>query len=186
MRPRSTYWIGLGANLGDPPRAMAEMLEGLALAGDRIEAASSLYRTAPRDLEDQPPFLNAAARLSSEAEPRALLARVKNLESAIGRRPGLRFGPRLIDCDLLLWSGGAWSDAALVIPHPRLTDRRFALVPLLEIDPDLVLPDGRGLAECERALPYAEQPVDRHLPGEAWAALDWRGSRPGVGDVEDR
>lgn len=186
MSRTSTFWIGLGANLGDPPRAMAEMLDGLAAAGDRIEAASSLYRTAPRDLEDQPPFINAAARLSTEAEPSGLLARVKELEAAIGRRPGVRFGPRVIDCDLLLWSGGAWSDATLEIPHPRLTDRRFALVPLLEIDPGLILPDGRRLAECERVLASADQPVNLHLSGDDWAALDWRGSRPGVGDVEDR
>ena len=86
------------------------------------------------------------------------------MEADLGRRPGPRFGPRAIDCDLLLWEGGSWSDGSLEIPHPRLSERRFALVPLLEIDPDLRLPAGGRLAEVEAALDPAQQPV-RRAPG---------------------
>lgn len=172
MSDARTFWLGLGANLGEPQVSMARMLAALTAAGDRVEAVSSLYDTAPRDLVDQPAFLNAAARLSSDLAPPDLLARVKELEAAFGRGEGVRYGPRVIDCDLLLWGGGAWSGPGLEIPHPRLTERRFALVPLLEIDSGLVLPDGRSLADCERRLSAAEQPVERRLPGGDWAALD--------------
>ena len=166
------YWLGLGANLGDPRRAMARMLAELAADGIRIEAVSSLYETAPRELVDQPAFLNAAARVATAEAPPALLARVKRLETAMGRRPGLRYGPRVIDCDLLLWSGGTWEGPGLAIPHPRLAERRFALVPVLEIDPGLTLPNGRTLADCERALAPEDQPVTRAPGGADWAALE--------------
>ena len=73
----------------------------------------------------------------------------------------MRFGPRAIDCDILLWDGGAWRDASLEVPHPRLAERRFALLPLLDLDPDLTLPDGRRLADLAAAIDPADQPVDR-------------------------
>jgi 2-amino-4-hydroxy-6-hydroxymethyldihydropteridine diphosphokinase len=73
----------------------------------------------------------------------------------------VRFGPRAIDCDLLLWEGGTWSDEALVIPHPRLAERRFALLPLLDLDPGLTLPDGRSLADLAAAIDPSEQPAER-------------------------
>jgi 2-amino-4-hydroxy-6-hydroxymethyldihydropteridine diphosphokinase len=127
-----------------------------------VEAVSPLWETAPRDLEDQPAFLNAAARVETELGPRELLAAVKELERDLGRDPGgVRFGPRAIDCDLLLWEGGTWSDEALVIPHPRLAERRFALLPLLDLDPGLTLPDGRSLADLAAAIDPSEQPAER-------------------------
>lgn len=172
MSDDRTFWLGLGANLGEPRESMVRMLAGLAEASVRVEAVSSLYDTAPRELVDQPAFMNAAARVSSDLAPPDLLARVKEIEASLGRVAGVRFGPRVIDCDLLLWGGGAWSGPGLEIPHPRLTERRFALVPLLEIDPQLVLPDGRSLADCERRLPVAEQRVERRVPGSDWAALN--------------
>ena len=111
------YWLGLGANLGDP-RASIEA--ALARLGElaRVEAVSHPWQTAPREVEDQPVFLNAGARVASDLDPRALLAAVKDLERALGRDPGgVRFGPRAIDCDLLLWEGGEWEDDVLTIPH---------------------------------------------------------------------
>jgi 2-amino-4-hydroxy-6-hydroxymethyldihydropteridine diphosphokinase len=129
-----------------------------------VEAVSPAYETAPRELEDQPAFLNAAARVASDRPPDALLAEVKRMEAELGRDPGgLRFGPRAIDCDLLLWDGGAWRGPDLEIPHPRLAERRFALLPALDLDPDLALPDGRRLADLAAAIDPAEQPA-RRLP----------------------
>jgi 2-amino-4-hydroxy-6-hydroxymethyldihydropteridine diphosphokinase len=155
------YWLGLGANLGDRHAALAAAVAGLRDVA-AVEAVSPLWETAPRDLEDQPAFLNAAARVETELTPRELLAAVKDLERDLGRDPGgVRFGPRAIDCDLLLWEGGTWSDEALEIPHPRLAERRFALLPLLDLDPGLTLPDGRALADLAAAIDPAAQPAER-------------------------
>lgn len=127
-----------------------------------MEALSPLYETAPRELEEQPAFLNGAARLASDLEPPALLDLLKAVERDLGRTPGgVRYGPRAIDCDILVWSGGTWSDARLEIPHPRLAERRFALLPLLDLDPDLAFPDGRRLADAAAAIDPAEQPAQR-------------------------
>jgi 2-amino-4-hydroxy-6-hydroxymethyldihydropteridine diphosphokinase len=156
------YWLGLGANLGDRRAALEAALRHLDEAGQRVEAVSPAYETAPREVLDQPAFLNAAARIESGLDPPELLRVVKRMERELGRDPaGARFGPRAIDCDILLWEGGAWADERLRVPHPRLHERRFALVPLLDLDSSLMLPDGRRLADLERALDPAEQPVSR-------------------------
>jgi 2-amino-4-hydroxy-6-hydroxymethyldihydropteridine diphosphokinase len=155
------YWVGLGANLGDRRAAIECALAWL----DRhaqVEDVSHPYETAPRHLLDQPPFLNAAARVASPLGPPEFLRQAKALERELGRDPaGVRFGPRVIDCDLLLWDGGEWRDDLLEIPHPRLRERRFALLPLLEIDPGLALPDGTPLAAIAAALDEGEQPAER-------------------------
>jgi len=156
---RSRYWLGLGSNMGDRLGALAGALGCLQRAGVVVEATSPVYETAPRDLESQPSFLNAACRVTAALDPPGLLAVAKACEAALGRTPGPRFGPRRIDCDILLWEGGAWRDGELEVPHPRLAERRFALVPLLALDPGLALPDGRTLAELESALDPLEQPV---------------------------
>jgi len=159
------YWLGLGANLGDRRAAMARAVGALEADGHRVEAVSPVYETAPRDLEDQPAFLNAAVRVATGVAPPDLLDAVKRIERDLGRDPGgPRYGPRTLDCDLLLWEGGAWTDERLQIPHPRLHERRFALLPLLDLDPALALPDGRALADLERALDPAEQPARRLGP----------------------
>jgi 2-amino-4-hydroxy-6-hydroxymethyldihydropteridine diphosphokinase len=163
----SRYWLGLGGNLGDPATTIHAALDWLA-ARHEVEAVSRLWDTSPRDLLDQPPFRNAAARVRAGLDPPAMLDEAKRLEAALGRAPGgVRFGPRVIDCDLLLWDGGAYADARLEIPHPRLHERRFALLPLLDLDPDLTLPDGRRLADLEAALDPREQraePIGRIHP----------------------
>lgn len=153
----SRYWLGLGGNLGDPAATIRAAIDWLA-GRHEVEAVSRLYDTSPRDLEDQPPFRNAAVRVRSDLGPRAMLGDAKRLEAELGRDPGgVRFGPRVIDCDVLLWDGGAWADERLEIPHPRLQERRFALLPLLDLDPGLALPDGRRLADLEAALDPVEQ-----------------------------
>jgi 2-amino-4-hydroxy-6-hydroxymethyldihydropteridine diphosphokinase len=110
---------------------------------------------------DQPPFLNAACRARTTLAPPAVLDLAKATEAALGRTAGRRYGPRAIDCDLLLWEGGSWADERLQVPHPRLAERRFALLPLLDLDPDLALPDGRRLADLAAALDPADQPARR-------------------------
>lgn len=182
MSAAPRYWIGLGANVGDRWEGLRRAVEAIAAAGAAVEACSSAYETAPRERVDQPAFLNAAVRARSPMSPPELLAAVKRIERQLGRAPGgPRFGPRVIDCDLLLWDGGVWEEPDLSIPHPRLTERRFALVPVLELDPGLLLPDGTPLAEAEALLDRQEQYVaPAHDPGwpprppGGWPAADQR------------
>ena len=160
------YWLGLGANLGDRGAALQGALDRLRADGVDVEAVSRVYETAPRDVEEQPDFLNAACRVATDLDPPALLALVKRMEADLGRVPGVRFGPRAIDCDLLLWEGGSWAAEDLVIPHPRLAERRFALLPLLDLDPGLTLPAGDAVAALADAIPDAEQPVRPYQGGD--------------------
>lgn len=160
------YWLGLGANLGDREASLRRAAALLGRQGLVVEAASRLWETSPRELLDQPAFLNAAVRVRAHRDPPAVLDAAKAVERAIGREPGPRYGPRAIDCDVLLWSGGAWHDARLTVPHPRLAERRFALLPLLDLDPGLAMPDGRRLADVVAALDAGDQ---------AARALDGRG-----------
>ena len=158
------YWLGLGSNLGDRAEALQAAVDALAEAGVFVEAVSGVYETAPQDVVDQPPFLNAAARAVSALDPAAVLAVAKRIERAAGRdASGPRYGPRPIDIDLLAWEGGAvvLADPDLVIPHPRLAERRFALQPLVEVEPGLVLPDGTAVETLLVAIDVAEQPVER-------------------------
>jgi 2-amino-4-hydroxy-6-hydroxymethyldihydropteridine diphosphokinase len=143
-------FVGLGANLEDPPAQIARALELLA-AEDGIElvGVSSLRETDPVGFEDQPRFLNGAAELRTSLSARALLERLLAIERHLGRvrDEGPRFGPRTIDLDLLLHGDEQIDEPGLQIPHPRLHERRFALEPLAELDPALELP-GRGSVQA--------------------------------------
>jgi len=129
-----------------------------------VEAVSRIYETAPREVEDQPPFLNAACRIQTPLDPPAVLTLIKGIEGDLGRIAGPRYGPRAIDLDILLWEGGEWSDPGLEVPHPRLAHRRFALVPVLDLDPDLAV-DGELLTHVEARLDRDEQPVAVYTTG---------------------
>lgn len=155
------YWLGLGSNLGDRGALIDAAFAWLETAGVAVEERSPLYETAPREVTDQPAFLNAAARVRTELAPLELLDVLKRMEGELGRRPGRRYGPRPIDCDILVWEGGVVEHPRLVVPHPRLAERRFALLPLLDIDPGLCLPDGRALSGLAAALDPLEQPARR-------------------------
>jgi len=142
-------YIGLGANLGDREATLRRALELLAEdPGIEVVAVSALRETEPVGYLDQPRFLNGAAALETDFEPRALLERLLRVECAFGReRTGPRFGPRTVDLDLLLYGDLVLDEPDLTVPHPRLAERRFALEPLAELDPGLVLPDGRAVAD---------------------------------------
>ena len=135
-------YIGLGSNLGDR-RAMLELALELLAAEPEIDliASSSVRETDPVGLEEQPRFLNAAAAIETELPPRDLLERLLAIERRLGRtRNGPRFGPRAIDLDLLVYGAEIVDEPGLRVPHPRLTERRFALEPLAELDPGLIVP----------------------------------------------
>ncbi|HEY7832409.1 MAG TPA: 2-amino-4-hydroxy-6-hydroxymethyldihydropteridine diphosphokinase [Ktedonobacterales bacterium] len=150
-----TAYLGLGSNLGDRAATLRAAVDALA-AHLRILAVSSLYDTAPQLVTDQPRFLNAALAGTTELEPLALLHAVKAIETALGRVPGPRFGPRALDIDLLLLDGIVLDTPELTLPHPRLAERAFALLPLAEIAariaPALILPpSGILIADLARA-----------------------------------
>ena len=136
-------FVGLGANLEDP-RAQIERALELLDAEDRVDvvAVSTLRETDPVGYEDQPRFLNGAAELRTSLEAGELLERLLAIERRLGRvrGEGPRFGPRTIDLDLLLHGDQVIVEPGLQIPHPRLHERRFALEPLAELDPALVVP----------------------------------------------
>jgi len=138
-------YVGLGANLGDREGMLRLALERLAAEPSvELVTASTLRETEPEDFLDQPRFLNGAAAVETDLSPRQLLARLQLIECELGRRrAGPRFGPRVIDLDLLLYGSETVSDPELEIPHPRLYLRRFALEPLVELDPELEVP-GKG------------------------------------------
>jgi 2-amino-4-hydroxy-6-hydroxymethyldihydropteridine diphosphokinase len=130
----STAYIGLGANLGDAVATLREAAQRLEELGT-IRARSSLYRTPAWGVTDQPAFLNAVVALETALEPHALLVALKVFERDLGRTPTFHWGPRAIDLDILVYEGVRVDDPDLTIPHARLAERAFALVPLAEIAP---------------------------------------------------
>lgn len=136
-------WIGLGANLGNPPRTFRAALRQLAREpGVRLEAVSPFYRTAPVGPPGQPPYLNAAVRLRVRLSPGALLTILLRTERAFGRDRAreVRWGPRRLDLDILLFGNRDLSLPGLTIPHPELLRRAFALKPLADLNPRRVHP----------------------------------------------
>ncbi|MDQ3867471.1 MAG: 2-amino-4-hydroxy-6-hydroxymethyldihydropteridine diphosphokinase [Actinomycetota bacterium] len=147
-------YVGLGGNVGDRRSYLRLAVERLRAEPDvEVVAVSRMRETDPVGYRDQPRFLNAVAALETPLAPRALLDRLLAIERALGReRTGPRDGPRTIDLDLLVHGDETVDEPGLVVPHPRLGERRFALEPLVELDPELVLPDGRRAADLLAAL----------------------------------
>ena len=138
----SRAYVGFGSNLGDRETILRDALERLRALG-LVVATSSIYETEPWGKTDQPAFLNAAAVLETELDPRALLSELQRIERELGRERGRdeeRWGPRRIDLDLLLYDERVVSLPGLEVPHPGLAERAFALVPLAEIAPDAIHP----------------------------------------------
>jgi 2-amino-4-hydroxy-6-hydroxymethyldihydropteridine diphosphokinase len=147
-------YLGLGSNLGDRREMLQAAVEDLWAHGVQVFASSSVYETEPvGEVLDQPAFLNACVRIETALAPEALLDACKAVESALGRASGgVRHGPRPVDADVLLLGNEAYASERLEIPHRELARRRFVLVPLLELDPGLELPDGTSLAGALAAL----------------------------------
>jgi 2-amino-4-hydroxy-6-hydroxymethyldihydropteridine diphosphokinase len=154
-------YLGLGSNVGDRRAHLQAAVEGLWAHGVEVLAASSVYETEPvGDVLDQRDFYNACVRIETVLAPEDLLDACKAVEQALGRElagPGyVRHGPRPIDVDLLLLGDGEYESGRLRLPHREVTSRRFVLVPLLELAPELVVP-GRGrAADALAALGDAE------------------------------
>jgi 2-amino-4-hydroxy-6-hydroxymethyldihydropteridine diphosphokinase len=139
--------LGFGGNIGDSRKPIAAAIERLA-ANSRItiEDVSALYLTPPWGKTDQPPFLNAAARIDTSLPPRMLLNAILDVERDLGRERTERWGPRTIDIDILLYGSVDIDEPFLHIPHPRLTERAFALKPLIDVMPDAAI-SGRSATE---------------------------------------
>ncbi|MGB8707670.1 MAG: 2-amino-4-hydroxy-6-hydroxymethyldihydropteridine diphosphokinase [Dehalococcoidia bacterium] len=135
----ATVYLGLGSNLGDRKQNLAKALELLSPEAT-VEKLSSIYETEPVGYEQQPLFLNAVCRISTELKPRQILRLAKKIEAKMGRTPSFPNAPRSIDIDILFYGDEVFSSKELIIPHPRLTERAFVLVPLAEIAPDIVHP----------------------------------------------
>ena len=152
-------YLGLGSNVGEREEHLRAAIRMLGEHGVEVEAVSSAYETEPvGEVLDQPDFLNAAARIRTELEPEALLDVCKAIEAEQGRAfGGPRHGPRPIDLDLLLLGDIELSTERLELPHREVTSRRFVLVPLLELDPELTLPGGSRLQEALDRLPGGQR-----------------------------
>jgi 2-amino-4-hydroxy-6-hydroxymethyldihydropteridine diphosphokinase len=147
-------FLGLGSNIGDRRAHLEAAVAALPRHGVEVVASSSVYETEPVGLVlDQRDFYNACLRVTSALDPEPLLDACKAVEREIGREAGgLRHGPRVIDVDLLLLGDLVYESDRLRLPHPEVGSRRFVLVPLLELDPELTLPDGARLADALNAL----------------------------------
>src|SRR5690348_6261131 len=144
MPDPSAAYVALGSNLDDPEAQVERGFAALAaLSHTLLDARSRLYRTPPWGMPDQPDFINAVARLQTSLTPRQLLDALLAIEARAGRARGVRYGPRTLDLDLLLYADRAMCEPGLAIPHPRLQERAFVLLPLADIAPELDVP-GQG------------------------------------------
>ena len=143
-----TAYLSLGSNVGDRRQNLRRAIELLQNEGTRVLRRSSLYETEPQDLKSQPWFLNAVAEIETNLFPMQLLNRIHKIERSLGRKQTVSKGPRPIDIDILLFGSAIMNTAELQIPHPRLSERRFVLQPLLELAPALRHPvTGRPMHE---------------------------------------
>ena len=155
-----TVYIALGSNLGDRAENLRQAREQLQSNNLRVTRASSVYETAPRELLDQPWFLNQVVEAETTLFPRQLLARLQGIEKEMGRQRVTANGPRTIDLDILLFGRIIVTAAGLEIPHPRMNERRFVLEPLCEIAPALRHPR-TGQAMRELLAKTVDQPARR-------------------------
>lgn len=150
----STAFVGLGSNLDEPAAQVEAAMEALQLLPrSSLSRRSSLYRTAPWGGIEQPDFINAVVELETSLSAQALMAELLAIERGLGRRRDVeRYGPRVIDLDLLLYGDAVIDEPQLRVPHPRLHERAFVLVPLAEIAPDAVIPGRDSVAVALSAV----------------------------------
>ena len=153
-RSERVGYLGLGSNVGDRRAQLIAAVDALPRHGVRVLASSSTYETEPvGEILDQPDFLNACLRIATTHGPEELLDACKAVERELGRETGaVRHAPRPIDVDVLLLGDRAYASERLRLPHAEVTTRRFVLIPLLELDPELATPDGARLADALAAL----------------------------------
>lgn len=166
-------WIGLGGNLGEPRLALRRALALIgALPDTQLRAVSPAYWTAPWGVSDQPDYLNAVVKLVTRLAPRELLVALLDIEQQLGRtRDGERWAARVLDLDLLVYDDQTLDQPDLVVPHPRLHQRAFVLVPLNDLSPGLVVP-GRGtVADLLQSLGDEELATVR--PAQALDKAGW-------------
>lgn len=151
----STAFLGLGTNLGDKEE---NLKRALSLLDDHpritVIRTSSFYNTAPVGVTDQPDFLNTVTQIETSLSPRELHDITHHIEAQMGRQRTIRWGPRVIDIDILLYDNERIEEEDLKIPHPEMMKRRFVLEPLAEIAPDLVLPNGRTAEEALKSFEH--------------------------------
>ncbi len=156
-----THWrpayVGLGSNLDSPARQLADAMDLLAaIPKTRLVGTSSLYRSAPFGGVEQPDFVNAAASLLTRLSAQELLARLLQIETERGReRDALRWGPRILDLDLLVFGNQQVEESGLTVPHPGIAERNFVLLPLREVAPELQIP---GLGHISRIPVNMDEP----------------------------
>ena len=143
--------IALGTNMGDRAANLVDALERIRVLG-RLVASSSVYETAPQGMVDQEPFYNAVVLVETELDPAELVGRLLDIERQMGRVRGPRWGPRLIDLDLILHGHCTIRIPSVEVPHPRYRQRRFVLEPLVEVWPDARDPDGTLVADLLEAV----------------------------------
>jgi 2-amino-4-hydroxy-6-hydroxymethyldihydropteridine diphosphokinase len=174
-------YIGIGSNLGDRRSNVERAIAALAELG-RVGAASSLYRSAPWGRTDQPWFLNGVVAVETDRSPRELLDALLAIERRLGRTAGERWGPRVIDLDLLLYDDVTIEEAGLHVPHPRMRERGFVLVPLAELDDRFTaLRDALDEKELAGIVPYARA---RYAPGPRESVTPMQES--GLGELAAR
>jgi len=151
--PLHQAFIGLGSNLGDRLRWLQHAVINLQeTAGIEVSRVSSVYETEPIGPVTQGWFFNAVVEINTSLDPMALLTRTQNIEQALERVRRSRWGPRTIDLDILLYDGLEVRTATLEIPHPEVCNRAFVMIPLLELVPDITLPDGTRISRCLNRL----------------------------------
>jgi len=156
----TTAYVGLGSNLGAPLAQVHDALQALnELPATRIVRHSSLYRSAPQGYRAQPDFVNAVAEVETKSDAPTLLAGLQGIEQRAGRERGFRNAPRTLDLDLLLYDAARIDAPGLTVPHPRMHERAFVLVPLLEIAPEITIPGVGSARTCLERL--AVQRVER-------------------------
>lgn len=150
--------LGLGSNVGDRRAHLQAAVDALPSVGVLVTAASSVYDTDPvGEVLDQPSFLNACLLIETTLEPLDLLDAAKRLEDKMGRVPdGMRHGPRTIDIDILLLGDLSLAHERMTLPHEQVLNRRFVLIPALELDFELTTPDGARLSDALAVLPVSE------------------------------
>ncbi len=159
--------VGLGSNVGDRRASLAHAVSLLRGAPSvRVVALSALYETPPWGYTAQAPFLNAVLSLDTALGPRQLLVALKSFEARIGRRRTFRWGPRVIDLDLLAYDDLTLDRPGLSLPHPAIPDRAFVLVPLADVDPGYRSPDGRAIPELLASLDLG---AIRRVEEPSWA-----------------